>query len=94
MSSPLSVAPTQAKIDRLVVHLFEKDPPIAGPASVPVPVCIENPPPSVRITIFLSFLLPSLVNLFRLQTQGLYPKACIDVEVSSGKDVVLRPTTH
>jgi hypothetical protein len=72
-----------------VVHLFDKDPPTAWPASVPTPFCSENPPPSVRPTVsFDIFLLLSLINLFRLQTQGLYPKVHIDVEVSSGEDDV------
>jgi hypothetical protein len=34
-----------------------------------------------------------LINLFCLQTQGLYPEAHIDVEVSSGEDDVSKTET-
>jgi hypothetical protein len=47
---------TQAEIDRFVGCLFDKDLPTARPASVPVPFCSENPPPSVSIHV--SFGLP------------------------------------
>jgi hypothetical protein len=92
ISSPLSVVLTQAEIDRLMVRLFDKDPPTVHPVSVPAPFCSENSPPLVRITIIFVFLLLSRIILFRLQTQGLYPEARINVEVSSGKDDVPRPT--
>jgi hypothetical protein len=46
----------QVEIDRFVGRLFDKDPPTARPASVPMPFCSENPPPSVSITLFWSSL--------------------------------------
>jgi hypothetical protein len=42
---------TQAKIDHFVGRLFDKDPPTARPASVPMPLCSENSPHSISITI-------------------------------------------
>jgi hypothetical protein len=47
---------TQAEIDRFMGHLFDKDPPTTGPASIPVPFYIENPPPSVSIPFFFGLL--------------------------------------
>jgi hypothetical protein len=40
---------TQAEIDWLVAHLFDKDPPTLWRASVPVPFYTKNPPPAVRV---------------------------------------------
>jgi hypothetical protein len=45
---------TKAEIDRLVGHLFDKDPPVPQPGTVPMPYCTENPLPLVRtITFFI-----------------------------------------
>jgi hypothetical protein len=42
---------TQAEIDRLVAHLFDKYPPTTWPASVPMHFCSENSPLLVSITV-------------------------------------------
>jgi hypothetical protein len=70
--------------------MFDKSLMSRRPASVPALYCSENPPPSVRV--FVSFDLLSFVidEFVYLQTQGLYPKAHIDVEVSSDEDIVFR----
>jgi hypothetical protein len=47
---------SQAEIDRFMGRLFDKDPPDAQPATIPVPFSSENPPPLVRITISFSLL--------------------------------------
>jgi hypothetical protein len=47
---------TQADIDRFVMRLFDKDPSTARPASTQEPLCIENPTPSVSITISFGLL--------------------------------------
>jgi hypothetical protein len=39
------LALTKAEIDRLVGHLFDKDPPIPQPNTVHMPYCTKNPPP-------------------------------------------------
>jgi hypothetical protein len=43
---------TKVEIDRLVGHLFDKDPPGLWPNTVPMPYCTKNPPPSVRTIAF------------------------------------------
>jgi hypothetical protein len=58
---------------------------------MPSPYSNENPPPSVRIFIFLSYFHLLLMNFIYQQPQGLYPKACMDVEVSSNEDAELGP---
>jgi hypothetical protein len=48
------LALTKAKIDQLVGHLFDKDPLVPWPKTVPAPYCTENPPPLVKtITFFI-----------------------------------------
>jgi hypothetical protein len=46
---------TEAEIDQLVGHLFDKDPPILWPDTVPMPYCTENPPPVMRTIAFSIF---------------------------------------
>jgi hypothetical protein len=53
MISFFDTALTQAEIDRLVAHLFDKDLPTLLPTSVPAPFSSENPPPMVRVFAFL-----------------------------------------
>jgi hypothetical protein len=49
---------TKAEIDRLVGHLFDKDPLVLWPNTVHMPYCTENPPPLVRtITFFILHLI-------------------------------------
>jgi hypothetical protein len=47
---------THAEIDQFVERLFDKDPPTAWHASIPVPFYSENPPPSVSITVSFGLL--------------------------------------
>jgi hypothetical protein len=46
---------TEAEIDQLVGHLFDKDPLVSWPDTVPMPYCTENHPPLVRTIIFSIF---------------------------------------
>jgi hypothetical protein len=43
------------EIDQLVGHLFDKDPPVLSPDTVPMPYCTENHPPLVRTIAFSIF---------------------------------------
>jgi hypothetical protein len=56
INSLFHIVLTQAEIDWFVARLFDKDPPTARPASVPVPFCSENLPPSVSITVSFGLL--------------------------------------
>jgi hypothetical protein len=48
---------TKTEIDRLVGHLFDKDPPVLRPNTVLMPNCTEKPPPLVTtITFFILHL--------------------------------------
>jgi hypothetical protein len=48
----------KTEIDQLVGYLFNKDPPVPWPNSVPAPYCAENPPPLVMtITFFILHLI-------------------------------------
>jgi hypothetical protein len=42
----------KVEIDQLVGHLFDKDPPVLSPDTVPMPYCTENPPLLVRTIAF------------------------------------------
>jgi hypothetical protein len=44
---------TQTKIDQLVGHLFNKNPLVPRPNTVPAPYCTKNPPPLVRTITFI-----------------------------------------
>jgi hypothetical protein len=46
------LALTKVEIDRLVGHLFNKDPPVLRHNIVPMPYCTKNPPPLVRTIAF------------------------------------------
>jgi hypothetical protein len=43
---------TKVEIDRLVGHLFDKDPPVSRPNTVHMPYCTENPLPPMRTIAF------------------------------------------
>jgi hypothetical protein len=45
----------ETEIDQLVGHLFDKDPPVSWPDTVPMPYYTENPPPLVRTIVFSIF---------------------------------------
>jgi hypothetical protein len=47
---------TEAEIDQLVGHLFDKNPPVPQPNTVPMRYCTENPPPLVRTIAFSIFV--------------------------------------
>jgi hypothetical protein len=91
------VALTHVEINRLVAHLFDKDPPTLQSSSMFMPFSSENPPLAVRVSSFANVLwllsyLP-LITLFHLLTQRLYPNHHTDVDLSSGdKDVLKVPT--
>jgi hypothetical protein len=42
------------EIDEFVAHLFDRGVPTARPDAVPLPFSSENPPPLVRVLIFLN----------------------------------------
>jgi hypothetical protein len=44
------------EVSGFVACLFDKDPPTARAATVPVPYCTENSPPSMRIFTFFNLL--------------------------------------
>jgi hypothetical protein len=55
---PFCAALSQEEIDGYVTRLFDKDPPTAWPADLPLPYSNKNPPPSIRVTIILIILQP------------------------------------
>jgi hypothetical protein len=48
---------TKAEIDQLVGHLFDKDPSVLRPNTVPMPYCTENPPLVRTIAFFILHLI-------------------------------------
>jgi hypothetical protein len=65
------VALTADEIDGFVAHLFDRGVPTARPDAVPLPISSENPPPLVRVLLFLDFFpIDCLILSFK---QDLYP---------------------
>jgi hypothetical protein len=63
----------QEEIDGFVALLFDKDPPVVRPDTLPLPYSSDNPPPSVRVTVLL-IILQSAINIsLWLVIQDLYP---------------------
>jgi hypothetical protein len=56
INSLLYVVLSDEEISRFVARLFDKLPPIARPATLLVPYCSENPPPSVMTNVFFDLL--------------------------------------
>jgi hypothetical protein len=48
------IALTTDEIDGFVAHLFDRGVPTARPDVVPLPFSSENPPPLVRVLVFLN----------------------------------------
>jgi hypothetical protein len=70
-----------------VDRLFDKDPPTARLADLPLPYSSENPPPSVRVIVIL-IILQSVTDIFCwLVIQDLYPDRVVDVELSDEDNI-------
>jgi hypothetical protein len=54
------IALSQEEVDGFMGRLFDKDPPTAQPADLPLPYSSENLPPSVRVTVFQIVLQPAM----------------------------------
>jgi hypothetical protein len=64
---------SQEEIDGFVARLFDKDPLIARPDTLPLPYSDENPPPSVRITILLLTFFLQFTHSFGLLVRTFTP---------------------
>jgi hypothetical protein len=77
----------QEEIDRFVAHIFDKDPPIVRPDTLPLPSSNDNPPSSVRITVLLLTFYPAINTFLWLVIQDLYLDREIDVVLSDENNV-------
>jgi hypothetical protein len=80
------VALTADEIDGFVAHLFDRGVPTARPDAVPLPFSSENPPPLVRVLVFLNL---SQINCLILSVKhDLYPPHQVDADLSdsTGED--------
>jgi hypothetical protein len=80
------VALTADEIDGFVAHLFDRGVPIARPDAVPLPFSSENPPPLIRVLVFLNL---SQINCLILSVkQDLYHLHQVDADLSdsTGED--------
>jgi hypothetical protein len=50
----------QEEIDWFMAHFFDKDLPATRPDNLSLPYNSDNPPPSVRETVFLIILQPTI----------------------------------
>jgi hypothetical protein len=56
INSLLYIVFSDEEVFGFVAHLFDKDPPIARPATVPAPYYSENPPALVMTNVFFDLL--------------------------------------
>jgi hypothetical protein len=70
-----------------VARLFDKDPPTARPADLPLPYSSENPPPLIGATIILIILQPVIDIFCWLVIQDLYPDREVDAELSNEDNI-------
>jgi hypothetical protein len=80
------VALTADEIDGFVAHLFDRGVPTTRPNVVSLPFSSENPPPLVRVLVFLNL---SQINYLILSVkQDLYPPHQVDADLSdrTGED--------
>jgi hypothetical protein len=68
------------EIDEFIAYLFDRGVPTARPDAVPLPFSSENPPPLVRVIVFLNL---SQINYLILSVkQDLYPPHQVDADLS------------
>jgi hypothetical protein len=80
------IALTTDEIDGFVAHLFDRGVPTARPDVVPLPFSSENPPPLVRVLVFLNL---SQINYLILSVKhDLYSPHQVDADLSdsTGED--------
>jgi hypothetical protein len=70
-----------------VARLFDKDPPTARSADLPLPYSSENPHPSVRVIVILIILQPVTDIFCWLAIQDLYPNREVDAELSNEDNI-------
>jgi hypothetical protein len=70
-----------------VARLFDKDPPTARPADLPLPFSSKNPPHLVRVSVILIILQPITDISYWLVFQDLYPDCEVDAELSDEDDI-------
>jgi hypothetical protein len=74
------IALTADEIDVFVAHLFDRGVPTARPDAVPLPFSSENPPPLVKVLVFLNL---SQINCLILSVKhDLYPPHQVDADLS------------
>jgi hypothetical protein len=74
------------EIDEFIAYLFDRGVPTARNDAVPLPFSSENPPPLVRVLVFLNL---SQINYLILSVkQDLYPPHQVDADLSdsTGED--------
>jgi nitrogen fixation-related uncharacterized protein len=74
---------SQEEINGFVACLFDKDPPIALPGTLPLPYSDENPPSLVRMIVLLLTFFLAIYTFLWLVTQDLYPDQEIDIALSN-----------
>jgi hypothetical protein len=85
------VALTADEIDGFVAHLFDRGVPTVRPDAVPLPFSSENPPPLVRVLLFLNL---SQINCLILSSkQDLYLPHQVDADLSDSTGEYQKQTT-
>jgi hypothetical protein len=74
-----------------VVHIFDKDPPVWWPNTVPAPYCTKNPPPLVRtITFFILYLFYDRYICVACKRRIFTPIVRLMLKLSDGNNNVLK----